>query len=198
MFCEIRCSQINPALPNDCNWHQEAKCPFCQSDYDEEQFVNDYSTKVLLLCMNNNCNAVSFLDCDQNFENLPKQYLHAVSAGERLYKIPLLKILRTTGDTYYEKSRELTDEECRSLFSVKQPDLEKFGLTEKHLWSPDIAKKDIVSIKNGMSHLVSLPCNSYDLFRPVVPYPKYFSQDHDGGKVFVLLENGASTYLSGD
>lgn len=198
MFCEIRSSQINAAYPNDCYWHHEAKCPFCQSDYDEEQFVDGYSTKVVLQCMNENCNAASFLDCDQPFENLPKQYLVDEYAGERIYKIPILKILRTTGDTYYEKSRDLTDDECRSVFSVEKPQLEKFGLTQKYLWSPNRPKKDIVSVENGISHLVSLPCNSYNLFQPELPYPTYFSLDHDGGKVFVLLENGECTYLSGD
>jgi len=52
-------------------------------------------------------------------------------------------------------------------------------------------------LKNGFSHLLSLPVDSYILEEPKKPYPKGFNVKPEI-YTFIQLENGKTEYLSGD
>lgn len=208
MFCNIKVSK-------DYFDDKLSKCPFCEHESDEVVNDSDYGIKAMIWC--EKCGAEAFLDYNIGGD-IPDKYLIPVQ-GESEYKeynVPVLKILRTTGDTFIKMNQPLTDDEIREIFNglaydrgrmIVSPELtDKYNIQNLTYLSDeeyfegkyDNLLDERYIQEHGFPHLLSLPVNSYDLNKPEIEYPKNFGLSHDGCYVWVLLENGETVYMSGD
>jgi len=207
-----------------------AECPGCHHEASTDDGGNlvdeDYGSNGMIWC--EICGGLFFLDYEQERDAQIEKYfvrevLRNVKYGRTAaevrqesfneYKIPVLKIARTTGRAIYQMTRDLTDQEIRDFYSEMKMEnyfyrpsvesLEKYGIISRDdQFDPDeICHNDGFNEEKcmkGECTLVSLPVNSYNLEKPEIPYPKELDMSHDGSMVYVTFENGKNGYVSGD
>lgn len=194
-----------------------AKCPFC--GYVDDRLINDdYSDIPMIWC--DGCGAHSFFKYpDETAKKQKTDYGYTIT-------VPLIGILEVveTRLTWYKCPRKLNTEEVTSIINSWNTEgdyeklsceiVKKFDLT----YAPygitcdvcecdcgcndckcECGSENMNENMNETDYLnMSLPVNSYDVMKPLVPYPKKIDLSHDGIYIICKLETGEVVQYHGD
>jgi hypothetical protein len=186
-----------------------AICPFCNFKWtsgfeytpDDPGSMIDYGEYVtipMLQC--NNCSAHSFIDAPAEHGYADEDgtiYISKYQKSGDGYLFPLIKVQRVIDNNMLEyiTDTKLTDEQVIELMKCNYNTelLNKYNITKLR---PSDSIEDIVLDTNNFN--ISLPCNSYNVEQPEIPYPKEFDPSHGGIYIKVLLEGDRIAYYWGD
>jgi len=140
------------------------KCPFCNYE-SEENFQQEECSHPMLWC--EECAACSVLELKKD---------EKLSEGE--HKISLCKILKVVNHElcYFVPTQDVSQTDIR-IFIENGYD----GLGFKD------STKTYINNAEDVNFNIGLECGTYNVEEPKIPYPKFFSTDHDEDS-FMFLE----------
>lgn len=178
--------------------HETFICPFCKRmGFDENVNVqcDDYVKEPMLWC--DSCGARSFLDVDLNLffdiidsKSIDNEYYSPLENGVHAYKFHLKKVKKVLPNNFdYTSNVQLTDQQVRELCELNY-------YNYKQLTQETIKKYDLREIKEDNYEEydeklmnVALTCDSYNVMKPTIPYPKSARFNHDGIYLRCKVEN---------
>lgn len=178
------------------DYNQTFICPFCRSTYEKVSnftYANlqydDYVKEPMLWC--ESCGARSFLDIDldvftdlvenSDSKNINNKYYVPLTSDIHMYKFHLKKVKCVRPNNFdYTSNIKLSDQQVRELcelncYKYKQLSeeiIKKYNLCQIEGDNDDEYDEKLMNI--------ALLCDSYNVMKPVVPYPKSANFSHDG------------------
>ena len=180
---EYRDYVTKPTILCDCAWIKEHEPGFravLKISIDKLKYLEKNMPKPVSLPQE----YVDKLKYDEFFKEL-------VSENTLFYKFPFAFITRVVASNLsgYSSKVPLTREQITEFVNSECSDevAKKYNIETLDEDKYDVSDLD-PDRPNMMRNLfnLSLECNSYNIAKPIVPYPKNFSLDHDG--VFVFYE----------
>lgn len=155
-------------------------CPYCGVMQENCIQTDDYVEYPMLWCRTDGCNALCVLN------GIPEKEKWMGYKVEHDMVLPLLFVERLCDINMMQHAvmfdHPLSDDEVNKILDTD------FPLSDKNLY--DVYPREIVMN-------FSVPVNSYNIARPVVPYHPKVDLSHDGCDVFVRVRklNGESVIL---
>lgn len=180
-------------IDNTCGYEEiSAKCPYCGyfSDDNYYNLINDqYSDIPMIWC--DGCEAHSFFKYpDETTKKQKTEHGYTVS-------VPLIGVLEIvdTRLTCYKSPRKLSTEEVTSIINSWDNNhdevVKKFNLSYDPFGNYENCDKSVYLN-------MSLPVNSYNITKPLIPYPDKINICNDGTYIICKLETGEVVQYNGD